>query len=800
MATHLGKLRNVLLNEVFGWSYNLFLANKQDLSHPVYPGICHNIPYKLMICYTRARNVDMRYPHMLCMHQTDILKIDWDNVSLEDVTNEIDLLLTVDPTLNFRVYKTKNGYHAFVISRKIKHNSDEMLKIADRASKSDMQYSALSYYDEYSMRFTSKAEANMEQVATCQPAVDWICDRGSTIVNSDIVGFLNFYERLCYYGSTLNPRWILSLPELEIKTMSDEKIGALIDEHSLMRLKLGDFGTNTAFVPYDPIMRHVYRTVDLNTLPSSDTLSAGMQNSLGVVIGSVVRRTTSLDDVFYRKNNVSTHVTWSIPKTEPSQPLMISLRTDNVAKFDWDNVSLSEIMVELKTYCDNHPEALFSLYRTTNGYHAFLLSQPLHHRDPMFLQLTDKLKADTHYASFAWFKQYTYRVSRKAGRTVHRDHVLMLVTNIGTGNANPEISRFMRLYEAVMDWGRGLAIDWNSAIKPRYTYDITGKSALAELSNLNTGIDLKAILNDYYLASVNNETVDEKKDDNAVLSLPDLTAITVDHMKVAMASYISEGKKLTMDEFKDALMANIDVSTLPIVCEDLSILPPPAARSPHITKMWQQIYQIYRFGTQIKSIPIAEDSQHTRLILCYDETARLPHMIALHHPSIFKVDWDFISLPDLRRLIPMFCAKFSSLGDHLFRIYKTWKGYHGILVSRRVPHNSDEMMTMSEHLNCDPPNAGHMYYEGYSFRLTRKLARYSHEQTVVQYVETLGTGVEDPEIMAWLTDYEAKCVKGEALPIDWNNGLLLQDMSTDQWRERSAELVSYFKTVEWNKL
>jgi hypothetical protein len=89
----------------------------------------------------------------------DLLVLDYDSISLDQV------LEYLNPEVNnhrFRIYKTFNGYHVFVVSHKYLYSSNESATFANNL-KCDPMYIVFSRYNGYIVRLTPKINRN-EQI------------------------------------------------------------------------------------------------------------------------------------------------------------------------------------------------------------------------------------------------------------------------------------------------------------------------------------------------------------------------------------------------------------------------------------------------------------------------------------------------------------------------------------------------------------------------------------------------------------------------------------------------------------
>lgn len=100
----------------------------------------------------------------------NIPMIDYDSKNLNK------LLLSLDKVNeSFYVYNTKNGYHAFCVSSKIKHNSEDMIKLLKKCE-CDPWYIKFSYKYGFKVRTNLKTDEN--------PGLVYVMNKGNIIKSS----------------------------------------------------------------------------------------------------------------------------------------------------------------------------------------------------------------------------------------------------------------------------------------------------------------------------------------------------------------------------------------------------------------------------------------------------------------------------------------------------------------------------------------------------------------------------------------------------------------------------------------
>jgi hypothetical protein len=121
---------------------------------------------------------------------------------------------------------------------------------------------------------------------------------------------------------------------------------------------------------------------------------------------------------------------------------MYYLKFYDLLMLDYDNITYDGLLDILKPYFTGQ---YFEIHKTYNGYHVFLMSELLNHRDPRSKELMINLKCDHYYMMFCYANGYKIRLSRKIGR--EESYISKIVGTAGNSEKlNPECSRLMRIF------------------------------------------------------------------------------------------------------------------------------------------------------------------------------------------------------------------------------------------------------------------------------------------------------------------------------------------------------------------
>lgn len=121
---------------------------------------------------------------------------------------------------------------------------------------------------------------------------------------------------------------------------------------------------------------------------------------------------------------------------------MYYLKFYDLLMLDYDEITYDQLIVILTPFGLEH---YFEIHQTYNGYHVFLLSELLNHRDPRAKQLMIELKTDHYYMMFCYVNGYKIRLSKKLGR--QEEYISKFVERFGTDQKlNPECQKLLAIF------------------------------------------------------------------------------------------------------------------------------------------------------------------------------------------------------------------------------------------------------------------------------------------------------------------------------------------------------------------
>ena len=142
-----------------------------------------------------------------------------------------------------------------------------------------------------------------------------------------------------------------------------------------------------------------------------------------------------------------------------SGPPPIVLRLQDMLMFDWDDIDeatcrgrLNELMSKIDR------EVLFRIYRTTNGYYGFLVSETCPPRRVRSIEWARFVKSDTKYVWMSVARgHYGIRISPKH----ENDKISEFVDQLGNAKAHERLSKVMLAHDLIINWAQDVQTpDW----------------------------------------------------------------------------------------------------------------------------------------------------------------------------------------------------------------------------------------------------------------------------------------------------------------------------------------------------
>lgn len=111
----------------------------------------------------------------------------------------------------------------------------------------------------------------------------------------------------------------------------------------------------------------------------------------------------------------------------------------------YKDLSTPEAIVNLfKDYCSKHHGLKFKLYKSRNGIHAFLVSQPSNYKDENILAMQLELQSDFYYVVYSYLRGWSVRLNKKATDT--KDKLYEYICDVGDGVPDEHLVKLVNLH------------------------------------------------------------------------------------------------------------------------------------------------------------------------------------------------------------------------------------------------------------------------------------------------------------------------------------------------------------------
>lgn len=116
------------------------------------------------------------------------------------------------------------------------------------------------------------------------------------------------------------------------------------------------------------------------------------------------------------------------------------LKFYNLMMLDYDGFTLEQLKLALSKWTNKYS---FEIYRTYNGFHVYLVSEPINYRSAR--PLMDELECDFFYGKFVYGNGFKIRLSPKLGR--EETYIEQYVERMGSLPTQPEIEPLLKIRE-----------------------------------------------------------------------------------------------------------------------------------------------------------------------------------------------------------------------------------------------------------------------------------------------------------------------------------------------------------------
>jgi hypothetical protein len=109
-----------------------------------------------------------------------------------------------------------------------------------------------------------------------------------------------------------------------------------------------------------------------------------------------------------------------------------------------DLAIVQSIVEHFEGYCKLHPSLRFKLYKSRNGIHAFLVSQPSNYKADDILTLQLELQSDFYYIVYSYLRGWSVRLNKKTTDT--KDELYEYICDVGQGEVNEQLVKLVTLH------------------------------------------------------------------------------------------------------------------------------------------------------------------------------------------------------------------------------------------------------------------------------------------------------------------------------------------------------------------
>ena len=396
-----GKSR-LLCNRLAGRSVVPRLRNMFKPPGEIYAPIYYNSDYIIKLIQKPGWG-----GHIMALVIWDLFVIDIDTEPDDDEDPLIYIKKNIDrfyPNELFYINKTNRGYHVYLVSKTLKHNSRAAIYMRLKLN-CDPAHGTNSLYTGSGLRLTRKNTDRTElpsqflmQYGNGKP------DKRALSLYNEVQDNIRKYGKYGMTSIVEDQTVMRDLYETWQKTMKDHQDFGL--QHILatapMTLQERDGKVMLQLAPsfqiWDTYLGYKVKSIWSKFLKSrvmniSNTPALLLACHHSICMGNLYRILKATPDYA-----IGIHVQESC--------YFISYR--DLLYIDCDHMNRLQM---LYTYVRYHPEATFRVVRTNKGYHAFLTSYPVHHQKGIELSL--RLGTDPCHLVGVYHRGYSVRVNQK---------------------------------------------------------------------------------------------------------------------------------------------------------------------------------------------------------------------------------------------------------------------------------------------------------------------------------------------------------------------------------------------------
>jgi len=337
----------------------------------------------------------------------------------------------------FYVHATPRGYHLYLVSRSLDYCSQGSFEMGQKLS-SDPAHLRNSLYYGYSVRATLKEGDTFvsKRIGSVGSGSE---DPELVIIYHKLVGLQSLFETETHH-TILSSEYLIPLVHRAIR--NGGRFGNL-HMTKVCPLWLEESSSEDVATGVDVATSGKANKVQIVNLTNNECESSGTIWKR-VCKYRYFRESEFLETAKVMSQKIRNMIQYHIIKSNQDYAIgydlghsLVFISYSQLLCVDYDEKSRLKIVYEFVRY---HPEYLFKVVKTNNGYHVFLVSHLLDHNQWETVQLLSRLCSDPIHILNAYNRGFSIRINQKADEKYpYRE-----VATIGKGLAN---SKALKLYQ-----------------------------------------------------------------------------------------------------------------------------------------------------------------------------------------------------------------------------------------------------------------------------------------------------------------------------------------------------------------
>ncbi len=365
----------------------------------------------------------------------DIMVLDYDNINYEELINRLKIFK--DKFL-FRIYKTHNGYHVFIISHYISYNSNEMILISNDL-KCDPWYTIYCKYHGYCIRISPKNGRNEEYTHK------FITNYGLGDINFEIMKYINLFDNkiLPIYDNVYEPIFFDVDFNQNFRNGYFNDFLKIVNKYSISLYKNGFFSITPIEKEINKLLNNIdFRRLLIEKMDKNIQLIKYLTYYLSKSIRTAYRCIHNEKDYFIGVDmNVNMYCIYYKDILVFDIDFNESIKDDDEHHTHVNNIlKENKFMLKCKQMSKKYGDT-YMVYRTRNGFHVFVVNKRFDNTDISTVKYMLDFGVDINYIIFSYLVGYVVRLNRKK----INDNMYKYIETIGN-NIDPSISSIVSLH------------------------------------------------------------------------------------------------------------------------------------------------------------------------------------------------------------------------------------------------------------------------------------------------------------------------------------------------------------------